>query len=253
MSALELQQIMNSRFRTSGEAETLTRALQSNFGLTTKAGVARLAMGRSLAIGGFTADDIDSKGMDIPASSLFTPEDIAGWVGLIVTHALLNDQNAIDSMDTFRVAVRKHWHRGVHLLQQDWSDADGSYDKFLETLMTRRADLPDVGIAGGVMAKPSTEAPDSPQDDSTAVVKALAAIGVTAEIKGLNHGPRISRYRLYLPDVNHYEKLRKGLVRLGIALNLQKTKPVLSAGDGASVVNLDVPRPPATWSRANYT
>ena len=50
MSALEIQQIMGSRFRTSGEAEAMTRALMSNFGLTTKAGVARLAMGRSLAI-----------------------------------------------------------------------------------------------------------------------------------------------------------------------------------------------------------
>ena len=253
MSALELQQIMSSRFRTSGEAETLTRSLQSNFGLTTKAGVARLAIGRSLAIGGFTAEDIDSKGMDIPASSLFTPEDVAGWVGLIVTHALLHGQNAIDSMDTFRIAVRKHWHRGVHLLQQDWSDADSSYDKFLETLMTRRADLPDVGIADGAMVKSTIEVPDSPQDNSTAVVRALAAIGVSAEIKGVNHGPRISRYRLYLPDVNHYDKLRRGLERLGIALNLQKTKPVLSAGDGASIVNLDVPRPMDTWSRANYT
>ena len=40
--------------------------------------------------------------------------------------------------------------------------------------------------------------------------------------------------------------------RLGIALNLQKTKPVLSAGDGASTVNLDVPRPKATWTSVNY-
>lgn len=119
MSNLDLQQIMNSRFRTSGEAEVITRALMSNFGLTTKAGVARLAIGRSLSIGDFASDNIDSKGMDIPASSLFTPDDIAAWVGLIVTHAEFHDQGSIANMDSFRAAVRKHWHRGVHLLQQD--------------------------------------------------------------------------------------------------------------------------------------
>jgi S-DNA-T family DNA segregation ATPase FtsK/SpoIIIE len=85
------------------------------------------------------------------------------------------------------------------------------------------------------------------------LLKALAAIGVKAEIKSLKHGPRITRYGLYLPDVNHYDKLRKGLERLGIALNLQKIKPVLSAGDGASIVNLDVPRPASTWTPVSYS
>lgn len=252
MSALEIQQIMGSRFRTSGEAEAITRSLMSNFGLTTKAGVARLAIGRSLAMDSFPDDNIDSKGMDIPATSLFTQEDIAAWVGLIVTHGQVHEKITIDSMDAFRVAVRKHWHRGVHLLQQDWDGADGSYDKFLETLITRRADLPDVGATSQSAPKPQDSKPDSPQDVSAAVIKALAAIGVTAEIKGLQHGPRISRYRIYLPDVNHYDKLRRGLERLGLALNLQQTKPVLSAGEGANMVNLDVPRPKTTWISVNY-
>ncbi len=252
MSALVLQQIMSSRFRTSAEADAMTKALMSNLGLSTKAGVARLAIGRSLALGAFTGDSIDAKGMDIAATAFFTQEDIAGWVGLIVTHAQTHSQDAINGMDAFRAAIRKHWHRGVHLLQQDWNDADGSYDKFLDTLITRRADLPDVAATRVSAATLQGALPDSPQDVSTALIKALAAIGVTAEIKGLKHGPRISRYHLFLPDVNHYDKLRRGLERLGIALNLQKTKPVLSAGDGASTVNLDVPRPSSTWTPASY-
>jgi S-DNA-T family DNA segregation ATPase FtsK/SpoIIIE len=252
MSNLDLQQIMNSRFRTSGEAEAVTRALMQNFGITTKAGVARLAIGRSLSIGGFVSDNIDNKGMDIPASSLFTPDDIAAWVGLIVTHAQSHDEGTIEGMDLFRAAVRKHWHRGVHLLQQDWNDADGSYDKFLETLMTRRADLPDVGVSSGSVVLPPGAAPDQPQDVSAGLIKALVAIGVSAEIKGLKHGPRISRYHLYLPDINQYDKLRRGLERLGIALNLQKTKPELTPGDGANTVNLYLPRAAVTWTPTSY-
>ena len=252
MSTLALQQIMGSRFRTSAEAGAMTKSLMSNLGLSTQAGVARLAIGRSLALGAFAEDGIDSKGPEIPASVLFTQEDISSWVGLIVTHALAHGQDAIGGMDAFRAAVRKHWHRGVHLLQQDWNDADGSYDKFLDTLITRRADLPDIAATGGTVTGAPGSLTDNPQDVSTALIKALAAIGVKAEIKGLKHGPRISRYRLFLPDVNHYDKLRKGLERLGIALNLQKTKPVLSAGDGASIVNLDVPRPSSTWTAVSY-
>lgn len=253
MSTLEIQQIMSSRFRTSAEAESMTRSLMSNFGLTTKAGVARLAFGRSMSMGAFSDNDnIDSKGMDIPATSLFSQDDIASWVGLIVSHSVSHGSGTIDSMDAFRIAVRKHWHRGVHLLQQDWVDADGSYDKFLDTLITRRADLPDVAATANTISGAPGALPDKPQDVSAALIKALTAIGVKAEIKGLKHGPRISRYGLYLPDINHYDKLRKGLERLGIALNLQKTKPVLSAGDGASIVNLDVPRPSSTWSPVSY-
>lgn len=253
MSTLGLQQIMSARFRTSAEADGMTKSLMSNLGLSTKAGVARLAIGRSLALGGFTGDGIDAKGMDIAATAFFTPEDIVGWVGLIVTHAQTYNQDAIDNMDAFRAAIRKHWHRGVHLLLQDWNDAEGSYDKFLDTLITRRADLPDVGAPCVSIAPIRGNTSVNPQDVSNTLIKALAAIGVTAEIKGLKHGPRISRYHLFLPDVNHYDKLRRGLERLGIALNLQETKPVLSAGNGASTVNLDVPRPPATWTPVSYT
>jgi S-DNA-T family DNA segregation ATPase FtsK/SpoIIIE len=252
MSTLVLQQIMGARFRTSAEADAMTKALMSNLGLSTKAGVARLAIGRSLALGALAEDSIDSKGMDIPAAVLFTQDDIASWVGLIVTHAIANRQDPIGSMDAFRAAVRKHWHRGVHLLQDDWNDADGSYDKFLNTLITRRADLPDVAAIGGAVNGPAVLHSESPQDVSSALLKALTAIGVRAEIKGLQHGPRISRYRVYLPDVNHYDKLRKGLERLGLALNLGKIKPTLSAGDGASIVNLDVPRPHSTWTPVSY-
>lgn len=254
MSNLILQQIMGSRFRTSAEADGITRSLMSNLGLSTKAGVARLAIGRSLALGGFGSENIDSKGMDIPATVLFTQEDIASWVGLLVTHAQVHTQEAIDTMDGFRSAVRRHWHRGVQLLQQDWLDADDNYDRFIDTLIVRRADLPDIGIVKTLDGSTQgAAAPEQPEDVSALLAKALTAIGVSAEIKSLKHGSRISRYNLFLRDVNHFDKLRKGLERLGIALNLQKSKPVLSAGEGASMVCLDVPRPSSTWTPVTFS
>ena len=116
MSDINIQQVLNSRFRTSSDADRLTVALMGNLGLSTKANVARLAIGRSLGLGAFSDEGVDGKGLEIPASSLFSQEDIAVWVGLVSTHARKHGLEAIDSMDRFRSAVRKHWHRGVNHL-----------------------------------------------------------------------------------------------------------------------------------------
>lgn len=245
MSTIVLQQIMSSRFRTSAEADRLTISLMSKLGLSTKANVARLAISRSLTLGKFHDDNIDSKGLEIPASVLFTLEDIAAWVGLIVTHAQLHGADNVDSMDAFRSTVRKHWHRGAQLLMQDWEESSGNFDKFLETLIIRRADLPDVAPISQKKAIASNV--EKPIDASVNLIKALAEIGVTAEIKGLIHGPRVSRYKVYLPDINQFDKLRRGLERLALTLNLQKSRPVLSTGDEAKTISLDVPRPQSSW------
>ena len=77
MSDLSIQQILNSRFRTSTDADKLTVELMSGLGLSTKANVARLSIGRSLALGAFKDEAIDAKGLEIPASSLFSQDDIA--------------------------------------------------------------------------------------------------------------------------------------------------------------------------------
>lgn len=218
MSELSIQQILNSRFRTSTEADKITSDLRSGLGLSTKANVARLAIGRSLAQGQFKDENTDAKGLEIPAASLFSQDDIGIWVGLIVTHAQTYGLEAVDSMDAFRAAVRKHWHRGATLLMEDWQasgEGNDQYDKFLETLIVRRAELPDVAPKH-IDKKDETIPSDEPLDVSNKLVKALADIGVLAEIKGFTHGPRVTRYKVYLPDINQLDKLKKGLERLSL-------------------------------------
>lgn len=251
MSNLNMQQILNSRFRTSMEADRMTVALMDDLCLSTKANVARLAIGRSLAQGPFNNDGIDSKGLEIPATSLFSQDDIGVWVGLIAAHAKMHGLEPIDSMDAFRAAVRKHWHRGVGLLMQDWQATDSNFDKFLETLIVRRAALPEDApkLRGQKVETPKTE---KPLDISAQLVKALNDIGVQAEIKGFIHGPRVTRYKIYLHDINQLDKLRRGLERLSLALNLQHARPILNHGDEAKTISLDVPRPKSTWQTVPF-
>lgn len=94
------------------------------------------------------------------------------------------------------------------------------------------------------MVTPKTE---KPLDISAQLVKALNDIGVQAEIKGFIHGPRVTRYKIYLHDINQLDKLRRGLERLSLALNLQHARPTLNHGDEAKTISLDVPRPKSTW------
>lgn len=251
MSNLNIQQILNSRFRTSMDAERMTVALMDDLCLSTKANVARLAIGRSLAQGPFNGDVIDSKGLEIPATSLFSQEDIGVWVGLIAAHAKMHDLEPINSMEAFRTAVRKHWHRGVGLLMQDWQATDSNFDKFLETLIVRRAALPE-DAPKQVGQKVETPRAENPQDISAQLVKALGDIGVQAEIKGFIHGPRVTRYKIFLNDINQLDKLRRGLERLSLALNLQHARPTLNHGDEAKTVSLDVPRPKSTWQTTPF-
>lgn len=253
MSELSIQQILSSRFRTSQRADKYTVALMEGLGLSTKANVARLCIGRSLALGPLSDDGVDAKGLEIPASSLFTQEDVGAWVGMIVTHARMHGGATIDTMDAFRTAVRGHWYRGAHLLMEDWRSNDEDFDKFLGTLINRRAELPNVAPKRNGKTDDAPIKVEKPQDVSTQLVKALADIGVIAEVKGHTHGPRITRYRVFLTDVNHLPKLRKGLERLSLVLGLQGPIPTVNPGDEAKLVFLDIPRPRQTWGSVNFS
>lgn len=246
MSELSLQQILSSRFRTSLIADKHTLLLLEALGLSTKANIARLAIGRSLAMGALSSENIDAKGLEVPATSLFSQADIASWVGLIVTHAKMFAAEPITSMESFRGAIRHHWHRGAQLLIDDWEAAEKNYDRFLEALINRRADLPIASAATTTKISIKQHSQNAP-DISTQLITALSDIGVNAEIKNIIYGPRITRYKTYLNDINQLDKLRRGLERLGLILGLQHFVPSLSPGDEGKTIFIDIPRPKHHW------
>ncbi|ANL68271.1 cell division DNA translocase FtsK/SpoIIIE family protein (plasmid) [Rhizobium phaseoli] len=246
MSSVSLQQIMAARFRTSAHADNQTKTLMEVLGLSTKAAVARLAIGRSLGLGALTDEQVDAKGLEIPASSLFTQDDVAIWVGLVLTHAKTFGNATTEGMDTFRSQLRQHWHRGAGLLYEDWKNSNEDFDNFVGTLVKRRADLPDRSITASAITRVMPEA--APADDQSAqLVRSLSEIGVNGEVKGFIHGPRVTQYKVTLRDVNQLDKLKRGLERLALSMNLQQQMPSWSAGDGARTVLIDIPRPRDTW------
>lgn len=249
MSDLDLQHAFSTRHKTSLEADSYTDQLRQQLALETRAQVVRLAIGRSLAMGKLPDTPIDGQGRDVPTTSLFTAENIGAWVGLLVTHALTHDGPAVNSMDSLRLAIRAHWHRGVLSLWSDWTASNEDYDKFIETLVGRRSEMPEVSSRksslktrndAGVGGKP-------PEDASATLVKALEELGIKVQVKEAIHGPRITRYRVLLMNLAESAKLKRSMSQLGLAMNLGQALPTVVNGDEAKTVFIDLPRAKDTW------
>jgi S-DNA-T family DNA segregation ATPase FtsK/SpoIIIE len=247
MSDLDIQQVLSSRYKTSLEADGYTDQLRQHLALETKAQVARLAIGRSLAMGKLSGEAIDGQGRDIPATSLFSPENIGAWVGLLVAHSLSSGGPVIKSMDDLRLAIRAHWHRGALSLWADWKACEENYDKFIETLVERRSSMPEVvqkpsGRDNGADDQESTAAPE---DASAMLTKALDELGIKVQIKEAIHGPRITRYRVLLMNLADSAKLNRNMQQLSLAMN--PALPTVANGDEPKTVFIDLPRPRSTW------
>ena len=137
-----LRIIPTTSFQTSSKGYDTTLTLKSIFGFPTNAKIARLAIGRSLAEPSLPKLDVDAKGNVIKGTNLFSLEESALWVGLIITHALQYGHPEIFDLKIFQSLVKAHWHRGAQLLFTDWQQSDEDYKKLIDLLITRRAKLP---------------------------------------------------------------------------------------------------------------
>jgi len=246
MSNLDLQQALSARYKTSLEADSYTDKLRQHLALETKAQVARLAIGRSLAMGRLPDTVIDGQGRDIPASSLFTAENIGAWVGLLVTQSLVHGGPVVDSMDSLRLAIRAHWHRGALSLWEDWQANNENYDKFIETLVERRSEMPEFSLRKSAKVRDDVDSEKKPEEASANLVKALNELGIKVQIKDAIHGPRITRYRVLLMNLSDVTKLNRSMPQLALAMNLGKT-PTVANGDEVKIVFIDLPRSKDSW------
>lgn len=145
MSAFTLEQVLLAGFQTSAEADKRTEQLRSNLGLSAKNRVARLAIGRSLSEASYPTGNLDSAGRSIKGDVLFGLESLPLWVALLFTHLRMTDPRAEQSLSTLQDLVKRHWNRGIALLSEDWEEAGEDYNRFVDVLVRRRANLPDVG------------------------------------------------------------------------------------------------------------
>lgn len=253
MSDLDIQAVLSSRYRTSQEADRITIIMWQALGLDTKAQFARLAIGRSLAMGKLEGDTADSKGIEVPAQALFSTDNIGAWVGLLVTQSVVTKAALVESQDSLRAAIRCHWDRGARELWKDWNEAEQSYDKFVEIMISRRSQMPEQGEDGsappegdGNGGRGDDKAP--PVNESSLLTKALEALNIKVEIKDAIFGPRMTRYRVLLKNLSDSQKLQRNAQPLALAMNLGDKLPNVSNGDKPMTVFIDVPRARPSWT-----
>lgn len=135
-----------------GEADKISDEFKSKLGFTVRYRIARLAMGRSLGEPTFPTQNMDSSGRPLKGELLFGLEELPLWVALFVSNIKKHFPNGELNIATLQNAVKRHWHRGVLLLLDDWAAAEGDYNKFIEILITRRAQLPDsvIGVTSAL-------------------------------------------------------------------------------------------------------
>jgi S-DNA-T family DNA segregation ATPase FtsK/SpoIIIE len=240
-----LSAILTAAYNPSREADQAGKELKKNFGCDANYEVIRLALGRSLSLDTPPDPAPDAKGSAIRGLQLFGDESNANylWIALLGEELRLAGGGAEFSLDSFQKLVRDHWHRGVQLLALDWQAADEDYPRFLD-LMARKAELPEyisaIPLEPEVMLEPVGKA------ESDHLIKQLRDLSVVAEIRDSIIGPRLTRYRLYLPNTGDRTALQSKLGELGFALGVGDGL-ALSDADEPRVCLLDCPRVKVEW------
>ena len=242
-----ISDILTASYSGSREADTIGRKLKEFIGAESNYEIIRLALGRSLGLESFPEPAPDAKGVIIKGLQLFGDAESCNylWIGLL-GEALRRRGEGSLTVEILQKLVRDHWHRGIHLLQSDREEASDDLKAFIDILV-RKANLPEQADA----VPPADAAADidvEPLDDETcdALLKHLQAVGVSAEIRETLSGPRIKRYKLFLPRAMDRRALESRLDELGFAMGVGNTLSLTDAREPKTCF-LDQPRPPEEW------
>ena len=134
MNQIDVTKMLLANYSSSKQADELSKELK--LGFQARYQLARLAIGRSLGEFDYPPPAPDVRGLPIKGMQLFgnSGEELL-WIGLLVTNFKQHLPKAALTIDAIQTLVRDHWHRGVGLLLEDWREAEGRYEKFIDILI----------------------------------------------------------------------------------------------------------------------
>lgn len=150
-----------------------------------------------------------------------------------------HNEDLFADLKQYRVLLQRHIRRGLHEIRSSWNRSHDFIVYLQEELFS------------GLEYSNNQEIPNTVE---AILIDALKEIGVFAEIKNKIQGPRIDRYFLHLPNIQHFDQLKRGLEKLAFRLGLQQEGVFMHATSEPKVVGMDIPRPRQNWKAidANY-
>lgn len=172
-----LAELQSTPFRTSRKADKRNTDLMNKLGVRHRYVPARLAIARSLAISSqpepLTEEEEEEAGKTIRGENLFgTGGELAAWIALIVEHGALSNP----SRKEIQEQVKRHWHRGIERLWQEWLECKDDMDELM--FLIRLAERAGVREEGGISRDGDGSVSDTDQIGSVMPVRArLGEIG----------------------------------------------------------------------------
>lgn len=201
--------------------------------------VLRLALARSLRLPSPPDEDLDKRESAVGGGE-YALEQLTGEGKsddedyTSVLRALLSvhhEEDLFTNDDAFVRYLQRHVRRGLREFRTSWMESHDFHNYLLHDL---------IGDAGPVSAAKAADTGDQ-------LLRALAEIGVPAEIVDRFDGPRLTRFHVRLRDANDHGLLARGLEKLAFALGLGEAGLFLGTTREPKIAALDVPRPAEFW------
>ena len=250
MSSLDILRISQGSYTTSAEAYSQSKELLKRLGLTNWYQIARLAISRSMVETNAPKSSPDAKGSAIKGHQLFGDEQSFNllWISLITQNLAETNPKKEITIEMFQEAVRNHWHRGAELLSTDWVESGQNYTKFVDILVSRRATLDEFNSEydhfNDDINKPTATKPAS--DKSQELQKVLRQLQISAEVKSVKHGPRLSIYSVFLSDINHLNKIEGKTDEIQLALGVKSV--MVHAANEPQMIEVQISRDQNSWT-----
>lgn len=234
-------------YTSASDEEVIKRIQSKGLGLgistsTPKWPILRLALTRSLRFSTSPDESLDRRdsiGSEYSFEQLTgqankaQPEDFTDLFRALLS--VYHNENLFGDDERYAKYLQRHIRRGLREFATSWRESHDFHEYLYQELLSN--------------LRQSSQLNSGKTQDQPSIENALRDIGVQAEIRQIQKGARLTRYRLYLSDVNDRDRLNKGLQKLGFILGLGNQGALSSGTDESRTMNLDIPQSPEAWQR----
>ncbi len=149
--------------------------------------------------------------------------------------SVYHNQDLFSDEVCYRKFLQRHIRRGLREIDISWKSESDFHAWLTNEFFSNLQSVPVVAIEY--------------QDQ---LVAACSEIGIHAEIRTGAIGLRLTRYKIYLSDINELDRLKRGgLEKLANLLGVQQQGIVQEETNEPKTIYLDIPRPRDSWTHAS--